>query len=163
MTFAILRSIVLKILFLAYPGTKQPQLPALDIARGESAIQDLDHAFTRLGSSEEERTILAPIALVWSYYESNWFANPKGSNDQGSACGVMQVHQPWIERPGTTCQDLRSDRILGYEIGILRLQDFITKCGSVRGGLTAYSTNGQCPKPGWAIRLVVNRCKIAGC
>jgi len=159
-----LRSLVLTLLLLAYPKAKIDQIPTKDIARSEDALRDMLFAFERIGVSEVEKAKLAPIVIVWSYYESNWFASPTGNNDQGQACGVMQVHQPWIEIAGATCDTVRRDRILGYEIGIMRLRGFIAKCGSIRGGLTAFSMRGECPKtPGWTIKLVVDRCKIAGC
>lgn len=115
----------------------------------------------KLVSNPTERLAWARIIYVFGYFEASWLANPKGSNDQGSACGVMQVHTPEKFLPGATCSAVRKDLALGYEVGLTLMLQLEAQCGSKAAALTAYATNGSCPK-GWILPLVRKRCKLAG-
>ena len=108
----------------------------------------------------ERREQLTRIAFVFSFHESSWLANPPGHNDQGNACGTMQTWMPWIEIPGTTCKTVREDRRLGFRIGLQRINNLWTKCGTLTASLTAFATTGQCAS--WTLPLVAHRCKEAG-
>jgi hypothetical protein len=106
--------------------------------------------------------VIAPIAYVFALKEGNCQANPKGDNDKGAACGVMQTHTPDLILPGATCEKVRADRKLGIRVGVTLMLAKEAECGSMRAGLTAYATNGACPAKGWTINLVLERCKLAG-
>jgi hypothetical protein len=157
-----LSTIATQLIALAFPGLKGPlpnQHPT--VLRAQAAAADLVAEVQSL--PEGERELYARVAYVWSYYESSWLANPSGSNDDGRACGVMQIHLPELAVPGATCAKVRADRKLGYRVGLATLHHLVAKCGSMRAGLTAFSTTGQCPKKGMIIKLVADRCAIAGC
>jgi hypothetical protein len=102
--------------------------------------------------------------MTWGWHESGLQANPKGSNDQGGACGIGQVHvasMPDGELEGLTCAELRSDLRKSVRAQMLVMRYFEWKCGSLIAAMTAYSTRGECPTKGKTIPLVVRRMKEA--
>ena len=113
------------------------------------------------GFPADRREQLARIAFVFQAGESGFVGNPKGSNDQGAACGPMQVHTPEKWLPGATCAKVRADYKLGVQVGMTLMNMLWDKCGGPAAALTAYATNGQCPGT-WVLPLVQRRCKIAG-
>lgn len=136
-----------------------------DRVRVEAAASDLATAMELEGVSDVK---VGKAAFVWSWYEAGLWADPRGDNDKGSACGVGQVHVASMPKgllhPSWTCAALRADRVLGYRAQLRVILHLRTQCGGdLRGALTAYSTTGTCPKPGWTIRLVKARCETAGC
>ncbi len=102
-----------------------------------------------------ERAAWARRLYGWSYFESSFYANPQGSNDSDAACGVLQVHEPHKLLDGTTCAKVRASRVLGYRVGLRKMQATITECGTVKRALGAFAT-GSC---GGAPKLVEERCK----
>lgn len=129
--------------------------------RAQSAAADLELALA-VESEPSSRDRDRRLAWVWSYYESSWRTDPEGSNDQGAACGVMQVHAS--ELVGVlpaewTCRKLRTDRVLGYRAGLRTLHHLETKCGSLEAALGAFSGNGTCAR---GFGLVHRRARIAG-
>lgn len=102
-----------------------------------------------------ERT--ARVALRWQHGESSLLANPKGSNDDGQACGAMQVN---VQHIGfEECRLARKSYRHGVEIGVRMMLAEVARCGGVVAGLGAYSTKGQC---GGAPMLIARRCAEAG-
>jgi hypothetical protein len=101
--------------------------------------------------------------FVWSYYESSWYADPKGYNDKGKACGVGQIHvesvKDWLPADWT-CEKLRKDMVVSYRAMDIVMERLIKKCGSVRAGLVAYATDGACHD--WYLPVVKQRCKLSG-
>lgn len=136
-------------------------LPASDpaVVRASAAADDVIVVVQkRVEPAHREKW--ARILFAWGYYEASWWANPKGSNDQGAACGVMQVHNPEKYLDGASCARVRADRQLGFAVGLELLLKLEKDCGSTAGALTAYSMDGAC-KP-YVIPLVASRCKKAG-
>lgn len=132
--------------------------------RALAAYEDVLAAEDKLSVPAGERARWADRLFVWSYYESSWLANPPGSNDDGRACGVLQVHvgelPPGVLPPKWTCARVREDRVLGYEAGALLMRHLIVKCGSVEAGLTAYATDGACHT--YVLPLARRRIQLAG-
>lgn len=123
-----------------------------------------------LGEAAVERC--GRIAFVMGHFEGANEASPKGSNDKGGACGVMQVHvdvvpEGWLPAEWT-CSALRADRELGYRAGLRVLRRLEDKCGSLGGALTAFATHGECPKKNpatgkpYVLMLMQARCHKAG-
>jgi hypothetical protein len=136
-----------------------PTVPGPLRARAEAAAKitvDVAQSFPL-----ERREQLARMAYVFQAAESGFVADPKGSNDQGAACGAMQVHTPYKFVEGATCAKVRADYRLGVLVGMTLMNLLWDKCGSPAAALTAYSTNGQCPGT-WVLPVVSRRCKIAG-
>lgn len=158
----ILFALALRLLALAYGTTLPASHP--EVARVEAAAGDLARAMELEGISDVR---VGRVAFVWSWYEAALYADPKGDNDKGAACGVGQVHvgdvpKGWLE-PEWTCAALRANRVLGYRAELRVIERFRAQCGGdLRAGLTAYSTRGKCPPKDWTIRLVAERMKIAG-
>ena len=160
----VLLALAVRMIALAMPGAAlPPEHPIMVRARG--AADDLLEA---VAAEAEHEPALVRAAYVWSFYESGWYASPVGPNDKGGACGVLQIHvsslpKGWIP-PEWTCAAVRKDRVLGYRAGLRVLRRLVDRCGSLRGGLHAYSTTGACPAPAAPpIRVVLERCKVAGC
>lgn len=95
-------------------------------------------------------------------YESGGLADPPGWNDQGRACGVLQVWEPQRWLSGATCAAVRADRRLGLRVGLLVMKRLAKDCGGVQAGLSAYAT-GKCPPKGKVLALVKARCAVMGC
>jgi hypothetical protein len=103
------------------------------------------------------------IAFVYAGAEGGFHASPPGFNDAGKACGILQLHAAdakAILEPGMTCEAIRKDLSMGLRAGLLVMKSLVKDCGSMAGALTAYGTNGQCPK-NWTLPLVIKRMKIA--
>lgn len=103
------------------------------------------------------------IAFVYAGAEGGFHASPPGFNDAGAACGPHQVHvaeAKAILEPGMTCEAIRKDLSMGLRAGLLVMKSLTKDCGSMAGALTAYGTNGQCPK-NWTLPAVIKRMKIA--
>ncbi len=129
--------------------------------RGEAAMLDAVEAVWSLpGLSEADRERYTRLAVVFGLHEGAWLASPVGSNDHGSACGVMQVWNPERIVPGATCAAVRRDRVLGFRVGVLAMMQLEARCGSLRRGLNAYATGKDCP--GYHLWLVDQRCAEAG-
>lgn len=117
---------------------------------------------TALARIEEDPAWRA-IAFVYAGAEGGFHASPPGWNDAGAACGPHQVHvaeAKAILDPGMTCEAIRKDLSMGLRAGLLVMKSLTKTCGSVAGALTAYGTNGQCPKT-WTLPVVIKRMKIA--
>jgi hypothetical protein len=108
----------------------------------------------------EERLGWASVMFVWSRYESMWFADPSGYGDARRACGTMQVHNPHKYIDGATCEKVRKDRKLGFQVGLEVALYLTKKCGSRGLAMSAYSSDGSCPTT--VFPLVAKRCKLAG-
>ena len=123
------------------------------LARGAAAAADL-----LLVESDDAHV---RSAFVWAALESGWQANPRGDNDGGNACGVLEVHvAEWSSvLPETwTCEAIRADRVLGFRAAILVLDHLEKQCGSLARAWGAYAT-GTCEG---GAQLVARRCLRAG-
>jgi hypothetical protein len=109
----------------------------------------------------EKRATYAPIVFVFANLEGGCYASPAGSNDNGAACGVMQIHEPQKIIAGATCEKVRADRRLGIRVGVAAFTWWEHECGSLADGLSGYAT-GHCPPKGKPIPLVRKRCALAG-
>lgn len=132
--------------------------PALGVAveaRAKAAHVAAESALALEGLEGEELAAWSRRLWGWSYWESAWHPSPPGSNDNGAACGIMQVHFPERLLAGATCDAVRKDAVLGYRVGYRLLKELVAKCGSLDAALGAYAT-GQCrPK----MQLVRWRCQ----
>jgi len=119
---------------------------------------------------EYARSAWCPITLTMAMKEGNCFADPKcppgtpkeKCNDDGSACGVLQVHSPEREIEGATCEKVRADRKLGLRVGLALMLRLSKKCGTIGAGLSAYGTNGACPPNGVVFGFAKERLRLAG-
>lgn len=141
-------------------GTKLPESDPLMIRATANAVA-IEVVTEKLVKNPIERETWARIAFVFGYFEASWLSNPAGSNDNGAACGVMQVHTPEKFVPGATCAAVRKSLALGYEVGLTLMLQLEAQCGSKAAALTAFATNGTCPK-GWTLPIIKRRCKMAG-
>jgi len=129
------------------------------ILRATSCAADVVEVVDSL--PEHQRTLWAPVLYVWALKEGGCYADPPGSSDDRAACGVTQVHEPQKVIAGATCAKVRADRKLGLQVGLTLMIQLAKKCGTIGGGMTAYSTNGACTG-GWVLPLVKHRLKLAG-
>jgi hypothetical protein len=159
----ILAVLVLRLLTLAYGVALPASHP--EVARVETAAGDLARAMELEGVDGDVR--LGKSALVMSWYESALYADPKGDNDHGRACGVGQVHVADAPKglldPAWTCEALRADRVTGYRAELRVIVRLRALCGGdLFAGWHAYAT-GSCPAKGEkTISLVLKRMKEAG-
>lgn len=136
-------------------GSPLPEGHAVTL-RAAAALVAVEAALAAEGVEGEELGTWARRLWGWSYWESSWQSDPKGSNDNGSACGTLQVHGPERLLSGATCAAVRKSAVLGYRVGYRLMRELVTTCGSVERALGAYAT-GQC---GGAPQLVRRRCKL---
>lgn len=144
-----------KILLALVPMLLRGEPTAPVASRAQLAAEAVQRSAARV-CAPGDREACARIAFVWAAYESGWYTNPPGSNDDGKACGVLQVHLP-----ADRCKAARASLDVGFDEGLSLMVSLRAKCGSWGGGLTAYSMKGECPK-GWVLPLVVRRMKLAG-
>lgn len=155
-----LRTIVLALIASQLgPGIALPSTHWLP-QRGEAAMLDAVAAVQAMKLSDADQERYARLAVVFGFYEGAWLASPRGSNDNGAACGVMQVWSPERILPGATCAKVRADRVLGFRVGLLTIQQLEARCGSLRKALNSYATGRDCPE--YHIALVDKRCAMAG-
>lgn len=109
---------------------------------------------------ESTRTVWCSVTFMMAMKEGNCYASPPGSNDNGAACGPLQVHNPEKEIKGATCEKVRADRKLGLRVGMVRMIRLSKECGSVGAGLTAFATYGACPPKGQVLHLIKERLKL---
>lgn len=111
------------------------------------------------GLTPEEQCIkTVKLEARWALSESSWLSNPHGWNDNGNACGVMQVQKQHLKE--ATCEEVRSDLFLGFREGHRIIMEGVERCGSVKAAL-GYYASGIC---GGAPALVRARCSsIGGC
>jgi len=175
---ALLAALILKILISTGYTVKPPPGSDPAVLRGQENIASiervldkltLDPATTKAVTPPTRREALARLLLVFGFFEGSWYASPKGDNDAGTACGVLQVHAPQLLVEGATCTKVRASMDLGYEVGlrlILREED---KCGSLGASLTMFAMGPWFdPKtkkfscPPFVLPAIQKRCKIAG-
>lgn len=142
-------------------GHTAPSTTGATYTRMTGAAADLQTALERHPWPEAVQEKRARIVFLMGFYESSWHASPLGDNDSGRACGVLQVHEPTLDLPEATCGAVRADRVLGWEVGIVRLQKLEEKCGNIRDALLAYATDGTC-RPDKKSPMISWRCQKAG-
>jgi len=98
--------------------------------------------------------------MIQSWEEGGFQASPKGPNDNGSACGVTQIHKEVIPEGMGTCGELRASRVKAIAASRKVLAGKIELCKSVRGAVGAYMTGGKC---GAAPKLSAWRCRFGAC
>lgn len=103
---------------------------------------------------EARREALARAAMTWAGFESGYWPNPKGSNDAGAACGVLQTHLP-----PDRCKAARADVRVGVREGLDLIDRLWTRCGTLGAAMGSYSTGLACPKG--IVPVVARRCKLA--
>ena len=130
-------------------------------ARMTEAATDLETALARRPWPEAVQSKRARIVFEFAGEESSFYTNPPGFNDNGAACGVMQLHNPQLDLPAATCEAVRKDRVLGFEAGIARIQRLEKECGSIAEALSAYAWRGECTH-GIILDIVKRRCRKAG-
>ena len=163
----LLLTLALHLLALALPGQHLPATHPI-MVRANAAAKAISEktvlVYADLPLAEQEKR--ARVAFTWAFHESGWQANPKGSNDQGSAAGILQIHVASVPKgvlpDGFTPAALRADVAVGAEAGLRVIRHLEEKCGSLRAAMTAFSTNGACPAKGWTVGLVTRRCAEAG-
>ena len=96
----------------------------------------------------------------WEFWEASWFISPPGSNDNGNACGVLQIHSPERIIPGTSCAMLRKDAKLAVKVALTFLLEREKTCGSKAAAWTAFSWDGGCHPA--TLDLVRYRCHRIG-
>ena len=115
---------------------------------------DVRHVALTEAPLADDRELTARILAVWAYRES---AGRSVIGDHGAACGVVQLHE--MARQGVPCSEILADRRVGLRLGLAWMRRMTEQCGSLRGGLRAYSS-GSCAG---AVSLVRSRCAVAGC
>ena len=160
-----LSTIVLVLLQSQAPTLKE--LPAVDhptmVLANEAAV---DIATVVGVYPEEKRVRYAKFLYVFGYYEGGWAASPKGYNDGGRACGVMQVHAKLaiglkVLPPSMTCEALRADRVLGFQAGLLVFIHFETACkGNLRCALNGYASGQVNWGSSFMLPVVKYRCAV---
>jgi hypothetical protein len=164
---AALFAVAVHLLDLAFPKAHLPPTHAL-VTRADEAAEvvaaEVPEVYGDFSQAEQEKR--GRVAIVMGYFEAGWQANPKGSNDMGTACGFGQVHIELFPKgtfpPEMTCTAIRSNLRTSVRAHLIAMRFFETKCGSLRAGLTAYATKGECPSSGWTIPLIIKRCALAG-
>lgn len=144
-----------KILLALVPVLLRGEPTAPVASRAQLAAEAVQRSAARVCAPVDRETC-ARLGFVWAAYESAWHASPPGYNDDGKACGVMQVHLP-----ADRCKAARASLDVGFDEGLALMVSLRAKCGSWAAGLTAYSMTGECPK-GWTLPLVARRMKLAG-
>jgi len=122
----------------------------------QSMVQDVVDATPEPLLFPGERTFW----LVQAWHEGNFQSSPKGYNDNGSACGVTQVHRFSIPEGMGTCEELRASRKLAIEASRVILKKVLGECKGVRAAIGRYMTGGKC---GAAPKLTEFRCRYGGC
>jgi hypothetical protein len=144
---------------MGYDAAPLPNDPVL--ARAAVSAQTIVRVVERVVPSPVEQKAWTRILFTFGGFESGWWKSPKGWNDNGNACGVLQVHTPQKYVPGATCDKVRKDLELGYEVGLRLMLQLEEHCGSKASALTAYAT-GVCGTSTFVLPLVKRRCKVAG-
>jgi hypothetical protein len=147
--------VLTKILLALVPVLLRGEPTAPVASRAQLAAEAVQRSAARVCAPADRETC-ARLGFVWAAYESGWYADPPGSNDDGKACGTMQVHLF-----GDRCKAARASLDKGFDEGLSLMVSLRAKCGSWASGLTAYSMTGECPK-GWTLPLVSRRMKLAG-
>lgn len=129
--------------------------PPAVAARARAAAEAVQRSAARV-CAPVDREACARLGFVWAGYEAGWYASPPGYNDDGKACGVLQIHLP-----ADRCKAARASLDVGFDEGLSLMVSLKSKCGTWAGALTAYSMRGECPK-GWTLPLVARRMKLAG-
>jgi hypothetical protein len=143
------------------------QLPENDpiLIRAQEAAQDVDAVFEdesiRKRLDKNEINPWKKMTFTMHGKEASFSANPKGSNDNGNACGALQVWAPWLPE-GLTCKQVRASRKLGLRAGVIVALNFRDKCGGGLGEAWSAFAMGRCGPKGMALEVILERCKIAG-
>lgn len=175
---ALLAVLVLKILSSTGYTVKPPPGSDPAVLRGEENIASIERVLDKLAAEPAtakavappaRREALARVLLVFGFFEGSWYASPKGDNDAGTACGVMQVHDPQLLVEGATCKKVRASMDLGYEVGLRLILREEEKCGSLGASLTMFAMGpykdpktGKLTCPPFVLPAISKRCKIAG-
>jgi hypothetical protein len=99
--------------------------------------------------------------------EASFLADPdskgriKGSNDNGNACGALQVWWMFIPEK-MTCKQVRSSRRLGLRAGVIIALNFRDTCGESLGEAWSAFAMGHCGPKKMALNIILERCKMAG-
>ena len=141
-------------------GTKLPDNDPIMLRAAANAAA-IEAVTEKIVKNPIERETWARIAFVFGYFEASWLSNPKGSNGNRAPCGLKQGQNPEKFLPGPPFAQVRKEQPLGYEVGITLMMQLEAQCGSKAAALTAFATNGTCPK-GWTLPLIKRRCKMAG-
>lgn len=123
-------------------------------ARARAAAEAVQRSAARV-CAPADREACARLGFVWGGFEAGWYASPPGYNDDGKACGVLQVHLP-----ADRCKAARASLDVGFDEGLRLMVALKSKCGTWRAAMNAYSTRGECVA--WTLPLVTRRMKIAG-
>lgn len=143
---------------LAGTSVSQPNLvDAISVVR-DVAIEEspLDPS----GGDEDyvARLLTAKVLAVWWWHEARFRVDVHGDQGRGDALGPLQVHRQWMT-PAEQIE-VRRDARAGLRVGLRLMRRMVAWCGSVEGGLRAYSS-GRCSG---ARQLVAARCAaIGGC
>lgn len=128
--------------------------------RAGSRASEIVEVVEAMVHDDKEREAWERGLFGWEFWESSWHVSPPGSNDQGAACGVLQIHSPENIVPGTTCSMLRKDSKLAVKVALTFLLEREKTCGSKAAAWTAFSWDGACHNT--TINLVKGRCLYVG-
>lgn len=145
------------------PNSLPPENPIM--VRAKEAYGDVQWVFaqesikSRIDAKDIERW--EDMTFVMHGKEASFFTNPRGSNDNGKACGAIQAHGDYLPT-GITCKAARESRRIGLLAGVTIALDWRDRCETgFAGAWSAYAT-GKCPPKRFALQLILERCKIAG-
>ena len=97
----------------------------------------IDHpvAFKGVTQDGDRRLFTASLGVVASYREARFRKNPKGNNDKGFACGIMQVNK--LHLKFGSCEAARADRQQGFLEGMSAMVKAIEDCNPGKSDFTA--------------------------
>jgi hypothetical protein len=162
MTKVALLALVPYILVAGTPAKTTMKLPedSPTMQRAGTRAEETISVVEAMVADPVERDVWERSLFGWEYWEASWQTSPKGWNDAGTACGVLQVHAPEKIIPGTTCEMMRKDSKLAIRVALTFLLEREKTCGSKAAAWTAFSWDGGCHD--FSLDLVKFRCRSVG-
>lgn len=140
------------------PAVVPDNHPAM--SRAASRADEILEVVESMVADPAQREAWTRSLFGWEYWEAGWFVSPAGSNDDGKACGVLQIHNPEGILSGATCEMLRKDGKLAAKVALTLLLEREKTCGSKAAAWTAFSWDGACHPQ--TLSIVKYRCLRLG-
>ena len=130
------------------------------MVRASARADEILEVVESMVANPEQREAWTRSLFGWGFWEASWYVNPPGSNDDGKACGVFQIHSPERIVEGATCEMLRKDGKLAAKVALTLLLEREKACGSKAAAWTAFSWDGACHAQ--TLTIVKYRCLRLG-
>jgi hypothetical protein len=137
---------ILTLIIALHPGLRLAEVGAIT----EDIVQAVEEGPELFPSKEDT----AKLLTVFAWKESAFRMGAVG--DGGRSIGLLQMNRGHLT-PEEQYRVL-TDRRFALQKGLAFMAEMVSRCGSLRGGLSAYAT-GSCRM---APKLVEHRCKQAG-